>query len=123
MFGIFNNDNKRGTQNLFAQLEVEGLEERIMPTTWPINQNPLQVYGTHGQYQDAVVNVVQPVRGMPAVATYNNNIHLHEGLDISAAAGTAVRSVLAGRVEAVFTSTAKPFDSVVATRDTAHNRQ
>jgi VCBS repeat-containing protein len=88
---------------------VEQLEDICVPVQWPVNipqSQVAQLLGTYGQYQEFKATL------------RDAGIHLHEGIDIAAAASTPVRAVMTGIVEASFRDArAGNFDSVVVIRD------
>lgn len=120
--------SNRKRQVCAPMLSLEPLEDRCLLTAWPIQLQAGQVptlLETYGQYQELSPVVVGPnLQGVPQ-GSYDNSIHMHEGIDIPAAANTTVRAVQRGRVEVVFNAVANglasSFRSFVVLRNVDSN--
>lgn len=91
-----------------VRLAMESLEDRWVPTTWPVTipaGQVAQLLGTYGQYQERELSLQEKTALGFTPPLLNQSIqqaHLHEGIDIPATSGTEVKAVKAGRIEAIF---------------------
>ncbi|MBX9628616.1 MAG: cadherin-like domain-containing protein [Gemmataceae bacterium] len=102
-------------------LQIETLEGRVVPVTWPVGPppggGPAQLLGTYGQYQEFQLTPEQvAARKLDQTKSWFED-HLHEGLDIAAPADSDVKAVMAGVVEAVYRDPTTPFYSFIVVRD------